>query len=193
MDALACSCEDYQAAAGFSGLSQIVKARPGVGKFFRIENGGMRLPMIQKPIHAVAPLDQFVANEFKKFSDPNSRLFGENTFVVVGVGANYRVGYLERYCGPTLQMDSRTIRIKAGGPIIAFAHTHPFFKGLNARALNRDGARFGPGDWIPLVAFGCPVYLYTPLRKIHVMEYDGNFVTVRGQVGGARKWRVSLR
>jgi len=132
MEALDCTYEDYRKAVGFSGLSKIVKTQPDLGKFFRIENGGMRLPTVKKIIRAISPLDQFMANEFLKFSDPNSRLFGENTFVVIGTASNYSVGHLERYCGPTS-------------------------------------------------------------RKIHVMEYDGNFVTVRGQAGGARKWRVSSR
>jgi hypothetical protein len=193
MEALNCTYEEYRKAVGFSGLSKIVKTEPDLSKFFRIENGGMRLPTVKKEIRAISPLDQFVANEFLKFSDPDSRLFGENTFVVVGTASNYSVGHLERYCGPTLRMDASSMRAKSGGPIVALAHTHPLFRGANASSMNRDGARFGPADWVPMVAFQCPVYLYTPSRKIHVMEYDGNFVTVRGQAGGASKWRVSSR
>jgi hypothetical protein len=192
MEALNCTYEAYQKAAGFSGLGTLVKAHPRTGEFFKIENGGMRLPGVSQSILARPSLDQFVANEFTKFASPDARLFGENTFTVTGIVNSYRIGHLERYCGPTLRMKVSTMRLKTGGPITALAHTHPLFRGVNVSSLNKDGEEFGPADWIPLVAFLCPVYLYTPRRKTRVMEYNGNFVTVRNLAGGAKKWRVSL-
>jgi len=130
MDALNCTYDDYQKAAGFSGLDNLVKERPRLGKFFKIENGGMRLPSIRS-------------------------------------------------------------RILANPSIAALAHTHPLFKGINASSLNRDGEHFGPADWIPLIAFQCPTYLYTPRRRTYVMEYNGKFIVVRNLAGGEKKWHVS--
>jgi hypothetical protein len=193
MDALNCTYDDYQKAAGFSGLSNLVKARPRLGKFFKIENGGMRLPSVHRRILANPSLDQFAMSEFKKFADPNARLFGENTFTIAGVVNNYRIGHLERYCGPTLRMNIDTMRTISGGTIAALAHTHPLFKGINASSLNRDGEHFGPADWIPLVAFQCPTYLHTPRRRTYVMEYNGDFIVVRNLAGGEKKWRVSYQ
>lgn len=192
MDALDCTYEDYRKAAGFGDLGAITRSQPATREFFAINDGAMRLPTIRRSILASPSLDLFVANEFQKFSDPSSRQFGENTFTVTFVEGRHKVGHIERYCGPTLQARASAMRAKAGGAIVALAHTHPVFRGANATALNRDGERFGPGDWVPLVALQCPVYLFTPRRKIHVMEYNGSFVTVRGN-GGARKWRVSSR
>jgi len=192
MEALDCTYEDYRKAAGFSGLKEMTGSQPIVGKFFAIADGGMRLPTVRQSIFANPALDLFVANEYKKFYAPSTRKFGENTFTVTGVMGKYSMGHLERYCGPTLQMNVNIMRAKAGGPIVALAHTHPVFSGINARTLNRDSEKFGPGDWVPLVALQCPVYLLTPHKKIFVMEYDGNFVTVRGS-GGTKKWSVSSR
>jgi hypothetical protein len=193
MEALTCTYEDYRKAAGFSDLSQIAKTLPGFNEFFIVENGGMQLPSIRRKIFASHALDQFVESEFGRFSAPETRLFGENTLSITGAEGAFRVGHIERYCGPTLRMNAGILRAKTGGPVLALAHTHPFFRGLNASSLNRDGSKFGPGDWVSLVAFRCPVYLFTPRREIHVMEYDGQFVTVRSRTGGARKWRVHLR
>lgn len=192
MDALDCTYEDYRKAAGFAGLKSMARSQPATREFFAITNGAMHLPTIRRSILANPSLDLFVANEFQKFSDPRSRRFGENTFTVTFVDGEHKIGHLERYCGPTFQARASAMRAKAGGPIVAIAHTHPVFRGANASALNRDGERFGPGDWVSLVALQCPVYLFTPHRKIYVMEYDGNFVTVRRD-GGAKKWRVSSR
>jgi len=192
MEALNCTYDDYKNAVGFAGLDELGKTHPRTYEFFKIENGGMRLPVIKRGILANAYLDQFVAKAFADFAAPETRLFGENTFTVTGVPDNYRIGHLERYCGPTLRMKVTTMRAKSGGPIAALAHTHPFFKGSNASVLNRDGESFGPADWMPLVAFQCPVYLYTPRRKTYVMEYNGSFIVVRNLSGGTKKWRVSL-
>lgn len=193
MEALNCTYYDYQKAAGFSGLDKLVSANPRLHKFFKFENGGMRLPGIHHRIVANPSLDQFVMGEFKKFADPSNRLFGENTFTITGIINEYRIGHLERYCGPTLQMNAEAMRARSGGAIVALAHTHPLFKGINASRYNRDGEDFGPADWIPLIVFKCPNYLYTPRKRAYVMEYNGNFVTVRNLAGGERKWRVSQK
>jgi hypothetical protein len=42
-----------------------------------------------------------------------------------------------------------------------------------------------------LLALRAPVYLYTPYRRLEVMEYNGTLETVRSVGGMARKWRVS--
>jgi len=193
MEALNCTYDDYKKAVGFSGLDKLTKTHPRTGEFFKIENGSMRLPSINRSILAKSSLDQFVANEFKKFAAPDTRLFGENTFTIVGAVEDYRMGHIERYCGPTFRMKVDTMRMKSGGQIAALAHTHPLFKGINASILNGDGENFGPADWIPLVAFRCPVYLHTPRKRTYVMEYNGNFVVVRNLAGGIKKWHVSLR
>ena len=193
MEALNCTYRDYQKAAGFSGLDNLTAANPRLDKFFKLENGGMRLLRIHHRIGGNPALDKFVISAFETFSDPSARLFGENTFTVTGTIDNYRIGHMERYCGPTLHADGDTMRANSGGVIVGLAHTHPLFKGIHYSRFNRDGEIFGPADWIPLIAFRCPIYLYTPRRKTYVMEYDGNFINVRDLAGGERIWRVSRK
>lgn len=50
MEALNCTHEDYQKAVGFSGLGKMAKALPWSREFFKIENGGMRLPGVHRSI-----------------------------------------------------------------------------------------------------------------------------------------------
>lgn len=190
MDDLECTRRDYEKAQGFSGLKDLNRST-GLASEYEIIDGGMRLNHINNIIRSNTTLDTFVEGEFQKFSEPRTRQFGENIFTVVGNFPIYRVGHLERYCGSTFRMATATLKAKSGGKIAAVAHSHPFFRGPNASADNRIVSVFGPGDWVSLAAFECPVYLYTPYRKIFVMEYLNDFVTIRPLGGGPAKWRVS--
>jgi len=189
---LDCSLSDFNRVDGYASIKDVVGEQRRSSRLFKLADGGMKFPSLTMPIRATPALDHFVAAELDRFRNPNARQFGENLFSVVSNSEKFRVGHVERYCGSTLRISTNELRAKSNGTIVAIAHTHPFFYHVpDARQRNREGAMFGPGDWTPLRALGAPVYLYTPNRKVEVMEYDGAFVTVRRMGGMARKWRVS--
>jgi len=190
--ALDCGLSDYNRLDGYAGIKEIAGEQRQSSRPFNLVDGGMNLPSLTMPIRATPFLDNFVTAELEIFHSPDARQFGENLFSVVSVGSGFRVGHLERYCGSTLRISTVDLKAKSGGPIVAIAHTHPFFhRTANASARNKEGSLFGPGDWTPLLALRVPVYLYTPYRRVEAMEYNGTLVTVRSLGGMARKWRVS--
>jgi hypothetical protein len=191
---LDCSLSDYSRLDGYASIKEIAGEQRRSSQLFKLIDGGMSLPSLTMPIRATPTLDHFVATELDRFRNPDARKFGENLFPVVSDGGSLRVGHLERYCGSTLRISIAELKAKSIGPIVAIAHTHPFFhRTTDARERNKEGAMFGPGDWTPLLALHVPVYLYTPHRRVEVMEYNGTLVTVRRMGGMARKWRVSWR
>jgi hypothetical protein len=189
---LQCNFADFQRADGYTGLKDLARQQKRVSRLFELVDGGMKLSTVVKSINASQVLDRFVVSELEVYRNPDTRQFGENLFSVIGSEGNYRLGHTERYCGSALRMSVKELKAKSGGNIAAVAHTHPYFHHLSdARQRNREGAQFGPGDWTPLVALHVPVFLYSPLGQVSVMEYDGAFVTVRKIRGRAAKWRVS--
>jgi len=191
---LQCTSADFHRAHGYTGIKDLARQQKRVSRLFELVDGGMKLPSVSKLINASSILDRFVVSELGMYRNPDTRQFGENLFSVVGFDGNYRLGHTERYCGSALRMSVKEFKAKSGGHIAAVVHTHPYFHHLSdARQRNRDGAQFGPGDWTPLVAIHTPVYLYSPLGQVSVMEYDGAFVTVRKIGERAAKWRVSPR
>lgn len=191
---LQCTFAEFHRAHGYTGIKDLARQQKRVSRLFELSDGGMKLPFVSKSINASPILDRFVVSELEMYRNPDTRHFGENLFSVIGSDGNYQLGHTERYCGSALRMSVKEFKAKSGGTIAAVAHTHPYFHHLtDARQRNREGAEFGPGDWTPLVAIHAPVYLYSPLRQVSVMEYDGAFVAVRKIGGRAAKWRVSPR
>lgn len=189
---LDCRLSDFNRIDGYASIKEIASEQGRFSRLFMLVDGGMQLPSLTMPIRATPILDNFVAAELEKFRSPDARRFGENLFSVVTDGDKFHIGHLERYCGSTLRMSIAALKARSAGTIVAIAHTHPFFhRTSDARQRNKEGAAFGPGDWTPLLALRAPVYLYTPNRKVEVMEYNGAFVTVRRMGGTARTWRVS--
>lgn len=191
---LQCDFSDFHRAHGYIGIKDLARQQKRVSRLFELVDGGMKLPSVSKSITASPILDRFVVSELEMYRHTDTRQFGENMFSVIGFDGSYRIGHTERYCGSALRMSVKEFKAKSGGKIAAVAHTHPYFHHLtDARQRNRDGAEFGPGDWTPLVAIHAPVYLYSPLRQVSVMEYDGAFVTARKIGGRVAKWRASPR
>lgn len=191
---LQCTFADFSRANGYTSIKDFAKQQKRASRLFELVDGGMKLPSVSKSIQSSPILDCFVASELEMYRNPDTRQFGENLFSVIGSDGNYRLGHTERYCGSTLRISVKEFKAKSGGNIAAVVHTHPYFHHLSdARQRNRDGANFGPGDWTPLIALHAPIYLYSPLGQVSVMEYDSTFVTVRKVAGRAVKWRVSQR
>lgn len=191
---LDCALSDFNRIDGYASIKEIASEQQRSSRLFILVDGGMQLSPLSAPIRATPILDNFVAEELEKFRSPATRQFGENLFTVVTDGDRLSIGHLERYCGSTLRMSVAALKAKSAGTIVAIAHTHPFFHRIaDAKQRNKEGAAFGPADWTPLLALRIPVYLYTPSRKVEVMEYNGAFVTVRRMGGTARKRRVSWR
>ena len=194
MEPLDCTLEDFFKVKGYSSVDGLAEKRPQLTQYFELRDGGMHLLTVTGKIAAIPFLDEFVAKEFERFANPATRQFGENLFTIVGAPGTYRVGHLERYCGTTLTLPVATLVAKSGGLVAGAAHTHPIVRGdPRARQITEDGAEFGPGDWTVMAGLIAPFYLYTPRRKVQVMEYDGDLVTVRRLGGKARKWRVAAR
>jgi hypothetical protein len=138
--ALQCTLIDYNRVRGYANINELAKQQKQASRLFELVDGGMKLPFISTSIQASPLLDRFVVTELEMYRNPDTRKFGENMFSVIGSDGNYRLGYIERYCGSTLRMSVKELKAKSGGNIAAIVHTHPYFHHLSdARQRNREG------------------------------------------------------
>jgi len=116
---LQCTYADFNRARGYASIQDLAKQQHQASRLFMLVDGGMKLPSLSKSIQASPLLDGFVATELEMYRNPDTRQFGENIFSVVGTDAAYRLGHLERYCGPTFRMSIKEFKAKSGGNIAA--------------------------------------------------------------------------